>query len=130
WMLAEKILAAHVGPGEGTPDTRPLEPVPFANAVPAPPELVEIALNPEALRAFVGAYEIKPGQTVVITLSGDRLTAAMPGAPDLDIFPDSAKTFFAKAAPVRIKFELDGSGLVSGLVVSYRGQDLAARRKI
>ncbi|MGZ5515359.1 MAG: serine hydrolase [Candidatus Aminicenantales bacterium] len=130
WRLAEKILAAHVGPGEGTPDTRPVEPVPFVNAAPAPPELVEIALNPEALRAFVGAYEIKPGQTVVITLSGDRLTAAMPGAPDLDIFPDSAKTFFAKAAPVRIKFELDGSGLVSGLVVSYRGQDLAARRKI
>jgi CubicO group peptidase (beta-lactamase class C family) len=130
WRLAEMILASRTGAVKADPETKPLEPVPFANAAPAPPEYEEIALGREALLAFVGTYEIKPGQTVVITLSGDRLTAAMPGAPELDMFPDAPHTFFAKAAPVRLKFELDGAGLVSGLVVSYRGQDLAARRKI
>jgi len=130
WRLAEAILAARTGGAAGkAPETKPLEPLPFPNAAPAPPEPEEIALSPEALRAFVGVYEVKPGQTVEITLSGDRLTAAATGFPEIDIFPDSPLTFFAKAAPVRIRFERDGAGRVTGLVVSFQGQDLAARRK-
>jgi hypothetical protein len=104
--------------------------VPFPGAAPAPPEWAEITLAPEALRAFVGAYESGPGQTVEITLAGDRLTAAATGFPEVDIFPDSPVTFFAKAAPVRVRFERDGAGRVTGLVLSYRGRDLAARRKM
>jgi len=131
WRLAETILAARTGSAAGgqAPETKPLEPVPFPNAAPAPPEPEEIALAPGALRAFVGLYEVKPGQTVEITLSGDRLTAAATGLPDVDIFPDSPSTFFAKAAPVRIRFERDGEGRVTGLVVNLRGQEFAARRK-
>ncbi len=134
WRLAEMILAARAGeaagPGAAAAETKPLEPVPFPNAAPAPPEWTEIALTPEALRAFVGAYEVGPGQSVEITLSGDRLTASATGFPEVDIFPDSPDTFFAKAAPVRVRFEREGAGRVTGLVLNYRGQDLAARRKI
>ena len=131
WRLAEMILAARTGTGEAAPETKPLEPMPFPGAAPAPPEWAEIALAPEALRAFVGAYEGGPGQTVEITLSGDRLTVAATGFPEVDIFPDSPDTFFAKAAPVRVRFERDASsGRVTGLVLSYRGRDLAARRKM
>jgi len=131
WKLADMILAARTGGASGpAPDTKPLEPVPFPNAAPAPPEYEEIALAPEALRAFVGVYEVKPDQTVVITLPGDRLAVAATGFPEIDIFPDSPDSFFAKAAPVRVRFERDGAGRVTGLVVTYRGQDLAARRKM
>jgi CubicO group peptidase (beta-lactamase class C family) len=130
WRLADMILAARTGPAVPEAETKPLEPVPFPNAAPAPPEPEEIALAPEALRAFVGVYEVKPGQTVEITLSGDRLTAAATGFPEVDIFPDSPLTFFSKAAPLRIRFERDGAGRVNGLVASFQGQDLAARRKM
>jgi len=130
WKLADMILAARTGPADPAAQTKPLEPVLFPNAAPVPPEWAEISLEIEALRAFVGTYEIKPDQTVVITLSGDRLTAAATGFPEIDLFPDSPTSFFAKAAPVRVKFERDGAGRVTGLVLSYRGQDLAARRKI
>ena len=128
------ILAARTGKGTGAgqadPETKPLEPVPFANAAPPPTEFEEISLGRETLQAFVGAYEIKPGQAVVITLSGDRLTAAMPGYPEVDIFPDTPLTFFAKAAPVRFRFERDPAGAITALVVSFGGRNLAARRKI
>jgi CubicO group peptidase (beta-lactamase class C family) len=142
WRLAEMLLAARTGTGtgtgtgsggaatgEGAPETKPLDPVPFPGAAPAPPEPEEIALSPEALRAFVGEYEAEPGQTVVLTLSGDRLTVAATGFPEIDLWPDSETSFFAKAAPVRVKFERDAAGRVTGLVVSYGGRDLAARRK-
>jgi len=130
WRLAEMILAARTGPAVPAAETKPLEPVPFPNATPAPPEWAEIALDGEALRAFVGVYEVKPDQTVVITLPGDRLSVAATGFPEIDIFPDSPDSFFAKAAPVRVRFERDQAGRVTGLVVTYRGQDLAARRKM
>jgi CubicO group peptidase (beta-lactamase class C family) len=131
WRLAEMILAARTGPAApGEAETKPLEPVPFPNAAPAPPEPQEIALDVEALRAFVGEYEVKPGQTVTVTLPGGRLSVAATGFPEIDLWPDSPITFFSKAAPVRVRFERDGAGRVTGLVVTYRGQDLAARRKM
>ena len=132
WRLAEMILAARkTGPAApGEAETKPLEPVPFPNAAPAPPEPQEIALDIEALRAFVGEYEVKPGQTVTVTLPGERLSVAATGFPEIDLWPDSPITFFSKAAPVRVRFERDGAGRVTGLVVTYRGQDLAARRKM
>lgn len=130
WRLAEMILAGRTGAGEGTPETKPLEPVPFENAAPPLPEYDEISLGREALWAFIGTYEVRPGLAIDIKLSGDRLTAAMTGNPEIDIFPDTRETFFAKAAPARFKFEREKSGRVVGLVVSLRGQDLAARKKI
>jgi len=130
WRLAEMILAARTGPAVPAAETKPLEPVPFPNATPAPPEWAEIALDGEALRAFVGVYEVKPDQTVVITLPGDRLSVAATGFPEIDLWPASPTSFFAKAAPVRVRFERDEAGRVTGLVVTYRGQDLVARRKM
>jgi hypothetical protein len=130
WKLADMVLAARTGAADPAAETKRLEPVPFPNVAPAPPEYEEIALAPEALRAFVGVYEVKPDQTVVITLPGDRLAVAATGFPEIDIFPDSPDSFFAKAAPVRVRFERDGAGRVTGLVVTYRGQDLVARRKM
>jgi hypothetical protein len=104
--------------------------VPFANAAPARPEYEEIALGREALEAFVGTYEVRPGTEIVLRLSVDRLTAAMTGYPEIDIFPDSPLTFFAKAAPARFVFERDASsGRIAGLVLTLAGRDLAARRK-
>ena len=130
WRLAEMILASRTGAGEGTPETKSLEPVPFENAAPPLPEYEEITLSLEALWAFIGTYEVSPGLAIEIKLSGDRLTAVLTGNPEIDIFPDTSETFFAKAGPVRLKFERDKSKRVVGLVVSLRGQDLAARKKI
>jgi CubicO group peptidase (beta-lactamase class C family) len=143
WRLAEMVLSARTAAAAGAAaaagragagaaagaETKPLEPVPFPGASPAPPEPEEIALAPEALAAFVGEYEAGPGRVFAITLAGDRLVAAAPGFPEIDLWPDSPVSFFAKAAPVRVRFERDAAGRVAGLVLSYRGQDLAARRK-
>jgi hypothetical protein len=143
WRLAEMVLSARTAAAAGAAaaagragagaaagaETKPLEPVPFPGASPAPPEPEEIALAPEALAAFVGEYEAGPGRVFAITLAGDRLVAAAPGFPEIDLWPDSPVSFFAKAAPVRVRFERDAAGRVAGLVLTYRGQDLAARRK-
>ncbi len=130
WRLAEMILAGLTGAREAAPDTKSLEPAPFENAAPPFPEYDEIALGRDALWTFIGTYEVSPGLAIEIKLSGDRLTAVMTGNPEIDIFPDTPETFFAKAEPVRLMFERDRSGRVTGLVVSLRGRDLAARRKI
>jgi len=85
--------------------------------------------QPDYLKQFVGVYEIA-GQVWTVTLKGDALTVAVPGAPPLDLVPALGEDFALKQVQtVRLHFEVDGAGHVTGIQVRQAGAVLTAKRK-
>lgn len=130
WRLAEMILASRTGLAQNRPAVKPLEPVPFPNALPPPfPDMPEIILEAAALRRFVGTYELGPGQAIDVHLYGDRLAAALTGFPEVDLFPVEPAAFLAKAASALVRFETDAAGAVNGLAMTYLGREQRGVRR-
>ncbi|HET7843563.1 MAG TPA: DUF4440 domain-containing protein [Xanthomonadales bacterium] len=92
------------------------------------PDPVALALPRDALARFVGAYEYTPGARDVVTLDGDRLFVQPSGEAKVELFAETAGTFFAKGQPWRLVFHTDGDGAVDALVFRQDGQEYVARR--
>jgi CubicO group peptidase (beta-lactamase class C family) len=92
-------------------------------------ERVEISLPKEALRKFVGVYDMRPGVHLRIRLEGDRLTVQVDGGGfPLPLFAESQTRFFLRAVDVQIDFTTDASGEVTALVLHQDGRDITAPR--
>ena len=112
--------------GSPMPPTPPVPPAP-----PARVARTEVTLPVAELERVVGRYELAPGGVVAITLAGDRLRAqreGLPGAPNLQIFPEAPLAFFWKALDAQIRFTTDESGKVTGAELSQGGQSVSARK--
>jgi len=95
----------------------------------APPTVnrhTEIALDRATLDAYAGRYEAAGEGVFVVARVGDFLTLESPpdwGLPKLRIRPESRTDFFAAELPLRITFQADDQGRVSGLqLYPPRGQ--------
>lgn len=93
---------------------------------PAITRRTEIALEPAVLAAYAGRYEAEGEGTFVIAREGDFLTFEAPaewGLPKLRIRPESRREFFASELPLRVTFESDADGRVTGMLIHPpRGQ--------
>lgn len=87
-----------------------------------------VALPAEALKKFVGRYQIKPHVLVTISRAGDQLSIQLPGQPKLSIYPESKTAFFLKIADVQINFEVNAGNQVTGLVLHQAGHDVPAKK--
>lgn len=101
---------------------------------PAATRHTEIALDTKVLDSYVGRYEAAGEGVFTITRDGDHLIFAAPdewGLPPLRIRPESATDFFASELPLRVKFQADDRGRVSGILVyPPRGQAAVPARRI
>jgi CubicO group peptidase (beta-lactamase class C family) len=93
-----------------------------------PSERREIALPADVLRQYVGTYAISAGPNVTITLDGEHLFAQISGQPKLQLFAQSATSFFMKAVEVQVDFVKDASDAVTHLVSHQGGRDTIAKR--
>ena len=77
--------------------------------------------DPAYLKTLLGAYAL-PTQTVTVGLKGDVLTLSIPGQPVYDLVPEVGGEFSLKVAKVvRLRFQEDAKGQVTGLEVSQPG---------
>ncbi len=86
----------------------------------------EITLCGSSLNTYTGKYEATGEGTFELTLHGDSLMLEAPaewGLPVLRIHPENTRVFFVLELPLRVTFESDSSGHVTGMVVyPPRGQ--------
>jgi hypothetical protein len=89
-----------------------------------------VPVDASVLASYAGTYELSAGMRVVVTVENGRLMQALTGQPKIELFPESATSFFDRAdSPLaRTVFERDASGAVVAQVYRAQGQRLRARR--
>jgi hypothetical protein len=94
----------------------------------------EIRIDVATLETYVGRYEAAGEGVFSITREGDTLSIEAPdswGLPKLRIRPESAKDFFVSELPMRVTFQTDNAGHVSGILVyPPRGQKSVPAQRI
>ena len=73
------------------------------------------------LERFVGDYPVAPTFVMTITRDGDKLFVQATGQPKFQLYPDSPTVFSLRVVDVKIEFETDPAGKVTGLVFVQNG---------
>jgi hypothetical protein len=101
---------------------------------PAAARHTEIHLDASLLRTYVGRYEAAGEGVFCIILESDHLMIESPagwGLPTLRLRPEGTLEFFTSELPLRVAFQADGVGRVSGILVyPPRGQRAVPARKL
>lgn len=93
-----------------------------------PPPRQEVPVDPAILDRYVGAYELAPGFTLVMTKENNQLMTQATGQPKFPLFAESATTFFLKVVDASVTFVVDpASGKVTGLVLHQNGDHPAKK---
>jgi hypothetical protein len=86
----------------------------------------EVAVDAAVLASYVGRYEAEGEGVFAVAMETGFLTFEAPpdwGLPALRLRPETARDFFATELPLRVSFQLDGDGRVSGILIHPpRGQ--------
>jgi len=104
------IVMDHKNPGEGS--------------TPAPIIVTDLKNASEA----VGDYQLAPYSVITVALNGTQLSVQLTGQRPLDVFPADSGYFAAKSINVRVGFEHNDHGSVTGLVLLQNGQEAHAPR--
>jgi serine-type D-Ala-D-Ala carboxypeptidase/endopeptidase len=98
--------------------------------LPAWAALKEVTLPAATLDQYVGTYSPPERPSYVITISreGERLTFESTAQSKRPMSAEKEDAFFLKGVDVRITFQRDDSGRVTGLVMRVGGQDRAATK--
>ncbi|MGE5209174.1 MAG: DUF4440 domain-containing protein [Alphaproteobacteria bacterium] len=83
--------------------------------------------DPKKFAAYVGTYELAPGQTRSITLDGDKLFNERNGKKE-QLFPETSEIFFRKGVEGRILFRCDAVGKVDALIDRRNNEDVIWRK--
>ena len=85
--------------------------------------------DPEFLEKFVGEYELNE-QTLTVALSGNVLTATVPGQPTFTLEPYKGTEFKLKGIPgYSVKFTLEGGKSTEATFIQPNGIFTAKRVK-
>ncbi|HWF63899.1 MAG TPA: DUF3471 domain-containing protein, partial [Rhizomicrobium sp.] len=91
-----------------------------------------IPLDPAAFDKLAGYYRlapaVMPNTVATVSRDGEHFFVKLTRQRTLEIFPESPTSFFMRALPVKISFELDPTGNTMGLVIHQGGHDLSAER--
>jgi serine-type D-Ala-D-Ala carboxypeptidase/endopeptidase len=93
----------------------------------ASPFPAQVALDPPALRQYVGTYICDAG-TFTVTLTGAVLYVRLTGQPAIPVYASAKDRFFYKVVDAQIRFDRDSSGMVDSLTLHQDGRDIQAQR--
>ena len=88
----------------------------------------EINLPSESLQQYVGAYQMRPGLYMTITMNGEQLMSRLGGQDALPIFAEANDKFFPKAVDAEMEFVKDTNGKITSLVLHQNGHDTPMNR--
>ena len=93
-------------------------------------ERKEVPVDPKILARYLGAYQLAPGMSFLITLDGNQLVSKLGPQPPVPIFPQSETMFFAKVVDAQIEFtKPDAQGIPGQLILHQNGRDQPANRQ-
>ena len=85
--------------------------------------------DPKIMARYVGAYRMVGGPVMLVTLEGSQLLTRLGNQPQVPIFPESERVFFAKVVDAKIEFaQLSAAGVPSQLILHQNGRDMPADR--
>jgi len=88
----------------------------------------EVKLSADALRLYVGAYQMRPGVYMTITLTSNQLVSQLTGQESVPLFAEGNDKFFPKVVDAEIDFVKDAGRKVSSLVLHQGGRDMSMPR--
>jgi D-alanyl-D-alanine carboxypeptidase len=92
------------------------------------PVRAPIAVPTAVLDTYVGEYEIRPGNRLVITRDGDRLFGQPTGGLREPFLATTTTNFFIESADTEFTFVSDSSGKVTSVLLHEPGWQLEAKR--
>jgi hypothetical protein len=81
-------------------------------------------IDPAHLNDYLGAYQITPGQTILITRTGDKLFASRNGAAPTELLAEAPDLFFRPGVEGRRLFRRNARGQVDALIDRRNNEDL------
>lgn len=118
-LLSTSIAAA----GQATGAKPPAQAAQPADASKPNADRKEIKLTEKVLKAYVGEYERAPGQILTITLDKGYLWGQPTNQEARQLYPESQTKFFLKDLDIQVAFQKDAKGVVTGLIMTQKGQD-------
>jgi len=91
-------------------------------------ERKEIPLDPKIFDRYAGVYELTPTFKIAVRRSGDRFITQATAQPELQIYAEGERDFFAKAVNAQITFVTDSQGQTTELILHQGGMDQHAKR--
>lgn len=89
---------------------------------------VEVKIDLNILKDYVGKYELAPGQIFDVKLVNGKLMVQLTGQPRSEVFAESRTEFFYKVVDAQITFVRDDQGKVTRLVLHQSGTDIPAEK--
>jgi len=93
-----------------------------------PKKREEAALDPKILDRYVGRYRISKNDILTVSRRGDRLFVKRTGALEDEMYPESAREFFAKLFDDQISFRVGANGAATDVVYHENGASWRAKR--
>ena len=99
-----------------------------AQQLQSPATRVHASIDPATFDRYVGRYQLAPAAVITMTRDGGRFFTQLTGQPVLEVFPESATTFFLKVVDAQLTFEVEGQGRATAVVLRQNGRDQRAPR--
>ena len=103
-------------------------PLESAKSLIPPKQRAVVSVDPRVLSGYVGQYRFSKGDTLTVSLDGDRFFEQHSGELKVQIYPESPRDYFCKLFDEQVTFRTDSRGRTSGLVYTQNGIGRRARR--
>jgi CubicO group peptidase (beta-lactamase class C family) len=129
WTIAEMVASAKQGSAESRPSLAALQPVPFASQAPALPRPNYVAIDSALMAEYVGDYELAPNVMATVFVFEGRLFGRFPQG-EAELLALTRSEFTIMPSPgVRIRFERDATGRVTGVSGAIGPQPFRATKR-
>jgi CubicO group peptidase (beta-lactamase class C family) len=88
-----------------------------------------VSLAPELLERYVGAYELRPGLVMTVTLEDGRLMAELTGQRTHPISPISETQFIVEGVDAQLTFAVDGDGRAESVTLNQGERTIKGMRQ-
>jgi beta-lactamase regulating signal transducer with metallopeptidase domain len=89
---------------------------------------VEVAIDPQLLDGYVGAYQLNPRLVFTVTRDGNKLFARLTGQQTYELHPYSNRDFFYTIVAAQLSFVAGADGKASAVILHQNGLDRTAER--
>ena len=93
-----------------------------------PKDKESVTLSNDVLTQYSGKYALSSEFIITISAKENQLFAQATGQGQFELFAEDQTNFFAKVAPVKIRFNKGVSGTVESLTLFQGGQEMAAKK--
>ena len=90
---------------------------------------VAVSSGQGELEKYVGQYQVTGAPLVItVTVEGGKVMAQATGQPKFELEPEAGGGFAIKGLPIKITFNTDAKGVVTGMTLNQSGTDVPATK--